>query len=56
MITSKDYARAYRVYKDGGQVLTERIRQQEQLAPIELLYRRDVVEGADHGSCRKTAL
>jgi len=51
VITSKDYARAYRVYKDGGQVLTERIRQQEQLAPIELLYRRDVVEGAEHGNC-----
>jgi dipeptidase E len=50
VITSKDYARAYRVYKDGGRVLTERIRQQEQLAPIELLYRRDVAEGAEHGT------
>jgi dipeptidase E len=40
VITSKNYARAYRVYKDGGQIVTERIRQQEQLAPVELLYRR----------------
>jgi len=39
VMTSKDYAQAYRIYKRGGQVLTERIRQQEQLAPIELLYR-----------------
>jgi dipeptidase E len=39
VITSKDYARAYRVYKgSGGRVFTERISQQEQLAPIELLY------------------
>jgi hypothetical protein len=40
VITSKDYARAYRVYKGGGQVFTERIRQQKQLAPIDLLYCR----------------
>jgi len=40
VISSKDYARAYRVYKSGGQVVTERIRQQKQLAPIEQLYRR----------------
>jgi len=39
VITSKDYARAYRIYKRGDRVLTERIPQQEQLAPIELLYR-----------------
>src|SRR5580658_7366372 len=30
VITSKDYARAYRLYKDGGQVFTERIRQHKQ--------------------------
>ena len=40
VITSKDYARAYRLYKDGGKVFTERIRQQKQLAPIDLLYCR----------------
>ena len=40
VITSKDYARAYRVYKTGGQILTEQIRQEEHLAPIELLYQR----------------
>ena len=40
VITSKDSARAYRVYKTGGQILTEQIRREEQLAPIELLYRR----------------
>jgi hypothetical protein len=40
VITSKDYARAYRLYNDGGQVIIERIRQQRQLAPIELLYCR----------------
>jgi dipeptidase E len=40
VISSKEYARAYRVYKSGGQVVTERIRQQKQLAPIEQLYRR----------------
>jgi dipeptidase E len=40
VITSKDYARAYRLYKDGAQVFTERIRQQKQLAPIDLLYCR----------------
>jgi dipeptidase E len=40
VIASRDYARAYRVYKDNGQVLTQQIRRQEQLAPIEMLYRR----------------
>jgi dipeptidase E len=40
VITSKDYARAYRVYNDGGRIRTEQIRRQEQLAPIETLYQR----------------
>ena len=40
VITSRHYARAYRVYKAGGQVLAEQIRRQDQFAPIELLYRR----------------
>ena len=37
VIRSNDYARAYRVYKHGADVVVEQIRQQEQLAPIELL-------------------
>ncbi|HYM05170.1 MAG TPA: peptidase E [Terriglobales bacterium] len=37
VIRSKGYARAYRVYKCGGEVVAEQIRQQEQLAPVELL-------------------
>jgi len=40
VLRSKDYARAYRLYKTGGQIFTEQIRQQEQLAPIELLHCR----------------
>ena len=37
VISSKDNARAYRVYKCGGDVVVEQIRQQEELAPIESL-------------------
>ena len=40
VITSKDYARAYRVYKEGGRVVAERIRQEKGLAPVEGLYGR----------------
>jgi dipeptidase E len=40
IIRSKDHARAYRVYKRGGDVLAEQIRQQEQLAPIDALAKR----------------
>ncbi len=39
VITSKSNARAYRVYKSGGEVVAERIRQEEQLAPVESLSR-----------------
>lgn len=37
VIRSKDHARAFRVYKFGGDVVAEQIRRQEQLAPIERL-------------------
>lgn len=40
VLRSKDYARAYRVYKREGDVVAEQIRQQEQLAPIESLQNR----------------
>ena len=40
VISSKSYARAYRVYKSGREVIAEQIRQQEQLASIAALYRR----------------
>jgi dipeptidase E len=40
VIRSKAYSRAYRVYKRGGDVVAEQIRQQEQLAPIESLKNR----------------
>lgn len=40
VITSKDYARAYRVYKAGGQIVSEQINREERLTPIEQLYRR----------------
>jgi dipeptidase E len=38
VISSKSYARAYRVYKSGGEVIAEQIHQKKQLAPIEFLY------------------
>jgi dipeptidase E len=37
VITSKSYARAYRVCKSGGKVVAEQICRQKQLAPIESL-------------------
>ena len=37
---SKPHSRAYRVYKSGGKVVVEQIRQEKQLAPIESLARR----------------
>jgi dipeptidase E len=37
VIASKDYSRAYRVYKSGGEVISEQIRQANQLAPLESL-------------------
>jgi dipeptidase E len=41
VISSKNNSRAYRVYKSGGEVVAEQIRQQGQLAPIKSLsYRR----------------
>jgi dipeptidase E len=40
VITSKDYARAHRVYKASGEIVTGQIKREERLAPIELLYRR----------------
>jgi dipeptidase E len=40
VIRSKSYARAYRVYKRGGEVVAERIRPEKQLAPIEFLNPR----------------
>jgi dipeptidase E len=39
VISSKSYSRAYRVYKSGGEVVAEQIRQQKKLAPIESLNR-----------------
>jgi dipeptidase E len=38
VITSKDYARAYRVYKADGRIFTERIEQQKLLVPVGSLY------------------
>jgi dipeptidase E len=39
IVRSKSYARAYRVYKSGGDVVAEQIRQQKQLALVESLHR-----------------
>jgi hypothetical protein len=38
VITSRSYAHAYRVRKNRGTIVAERIRQKQQLAPIESLY------------------
>jgi dipeptidase E len=38
IVRSKSYARAYRVYKRGGDVVAEQIRQQKQLALVESLH------------------
>ena len=40
VIVSKNYSRAYRIYKTGGEVTTRQIRQENQLAPVESLSRR----------------
>jgi dipeptidase E len=40
VISSKTHARAYRVYKSGGEVVAEQIRQENQLTPVESLARR----------------
>jgi hypothetical protein len=40
VIRSKSYSRAYRVYKSGGDVVAEQIRQQKQLERVESLRRR----------------
>jgi dipeptidase E len=40
VITSKGYSRAYRVYKSGGEVVVERIPQEEKMAPVESLTYR----------------
>ena len=37
VVTSNKNARVYKVYKNGGEVVSERIRQQRRLAPIESL-------------------
>jgi dipeptidase E len=38
VISSKSYAHAYRVHKNRGKVVAEKIHQEKQLAPIEALY------------------
>ncbi len=38
VIRSKDYARAYRVFKQGGDVVTQQIYPSEKLAPISRLF------------------
>jgi hypothetical protein len=35
VISSKSYARAYRLYERGGEVVAEQIRQEKQIAPVE---------------------
>lgn len=40
VISSKAHSRAYRVYKKGGGVIAEQIRQQKQLAPLKSLSHR----------------
>lgn len=40
VITSKNYARAHRIYKAGGKVIAEQLRRQEQPAPMALLVSR----------------
>jgi hypothetical protein len=40
VISSQSYSRDYRVYKSGGEVVAEQIRQERQLAPVESLSHR----------------
>jgi dipeptidase E len=42
VITSKSYARAYRVHKSGGDVIAEQIPRERQLAPLESLTSRSL--------------
>lgn len=44
VITSRSYAHAYRVHKNRGKVVAERISQEKQLAPIESLYARSMTD------------
>ena len=43
VISSKNYARAYRVYKSGGDVVAEQIRQEKQFAPVESLQLEELL-------------
>lgn len=40
VIRSRSYSRAYRVYKRGGEVVAEQIREEKQLAPVDFLSHR----------------
>ncbi len=40
VISSKGSARAYKLYKSGGEITAEQIRQEKELAPVESLARR----------------
>jgi dipeptidase E len=40
VISSKSSARAYKVYKTGGEVIAQQIRQEKRLAPVKFLHRR----------------
>ena len=40
VITSRSYAKAYRVHRKSGKVVAERIAQAKRLTPVESLYRR----------------
>jgi dipeptidase E len=40
VISSRNYSRAYRVYKSGGEVIAEQIRRERKFAPIESLSHR----------------
>ena len=40
VIRSKDYPRAYALYKRGGRVVAEQIRQEKRFTPVESLFRQ----------------
>ena len=40
VIKSKEYAAAYRLFKAGGQTVTEQISEEKLLAPVAALYRQ----------------
>ncbi len=48
VISSKSYSRAYKVYKTGGEVIAEQIRQERQLAPVECLEQRSALFRTSH--------